>query len=59
MDIVVNINVDSDKETPKVEVKKKQKPIVKRVSKTGGVVQFPAMPTNSNPILDMMGIKET
>lgn len=55
MDIVINIKIGEDKEDSKVEVKKK--PAAKK--RTGGVVQFPAMPVQNNPILDMMGIKET
>lgn len=54
MDVIVNINVGPDQTPPKVVVKKKKIP-----QKKGGVVQFPEMPENNNPILDMMGIKET
>ena len=51
INIVVNVG-DGDK--PKVEVKKSIKPMSK-----GGVLQFPAMPVNNNPVLDMLGIRET
>jgi hypothetical protein len=52
INIVVNVG---DGESPKVEVKK---PIKKPLSK-GGVLQFPAMPVNNNPVLDFLGIQET
>jgi hypothetical protein len=56
MDIVVNVNIDTGGEQPKVEVKK---PLKKKPMKAGGVLQFPAMPVDNNPVLDVLGIKET
>lgn len=67
MDIVVNVNIDAGSEEPKVKVNKTplKKPAVKTpskqlgVKKAGGIIQFPPMNPENNPILDMMGIKET
>lgn len=53
MDIVVNVNIEAGSDKPKVEVNKKPQP-----KKAGGVLQFPAMPVNNNPILDIIGVKE-
>lgn len=59
MDIVVNVNIDTAGETPKVEVKK---PLATKQNKKhnlgGGVLQFPAK-SESNTVLDMLGIQET
>lgn len=56
-EIVVNINIDAGEEKPKVEVKKVE-PKKKKPMSRGGVLQFPAMPVDNNPVLDMMGIRE-
>jgi hypothetical protein len=56
MDVIVNVNVDvPDGDEPRVVVKKNKGPARSK----GGIIQFPQMNTNNNPILDMMGIKET
>lgn len=60
MDINVTINVDATKSTPKVEVKKKINPVVKKPlprRNTGGIIEFPQR--NGNAVLNMLGIKET
>ena len=54
-EINVTINV-GDGEEPKVEVKK---PLKKKPMSKGGVLEFPAMPMNNNPVLDMIGVRET
>jgi len=59
MDINVTINVDATKPTPKVEVKKRINPVVKRPMprRSGGIISFPE---RTGPgVLDMLGIKET
>lgn len=59
MDIILNVNIDTAGEVPKVVVKK---PIPTKLNKkhnlAGGVLQFPEAPKNNN-ILDMLGIQET
>jgi hypothetical protein len=53
--IVVNVNIDTQGKDPKVEVKKNDA----GKKSEGGVIQFPPMTSTNNPILDILGIKET
>jgi hypothetical protein len=55
MDIVVNVNIDTKGEEPEVIVKKPNE----KLNKSGGVLQFPEVTSQNNPILDILGIKET
>jgi hypothetical protein len=57
MNIVINVNVDADKDVPKVEVKQPVKKVVKK-KPFNGVIQFPE-PRQSSSVLDILGIKET
>jgi hypothetical protein len=61
MDIIVNVNIETEGEKPKVEVNKapvKRKPVMKQTKRFGGVLQFPA-PKQPSGVLDIIGIKET
>jgi len=61
-DIIVNVNIDTDGEKPKVEVNKspiKRKPVLKQTKRFGGVLQFPAPQPQSTGVLDILGIRET
>jgi hypothetical protein len=56
MDIVVNVNIDTKGEQPKVEVKK---PLKKKNNVAGGILEFPEEVSEDNSILDLLGIGRT